>query len=129
LEVNYLLQRMEEFDGATFLTTNFETSIDEAFERRLRFKLTFPMPDATERIRLWRSMVPEEADLAKDVDWRGLADAFEMSGGLIKNAVLRAAFYAADEATEITHETLYRAALTELKDAGHVIRDDIHRKW
>ncbi len=120
---------MEEFDGATFLTTNFETSIDEAFERRLRFKLTFPMPDVGERERLWRSMPPSEANLSNDVDWRALAEDFDMSGGLIKNAVLRGAFLAAEAGTAIDHEILYRAALTELKDAGHVIRDDRHRLW
>ncbi|MDX9724408.1 MAG: AAA family ATPase [Myxococcota bacterium] len=126
LEVNYLLQRMEEFDGATFLTTNAETSIDEAFERRLKFKLKFPMPDAVERIRLWRSMFPPEAKIG-NIDWRGLAEEFEMSGGLIKNAALRAAFYAIEDGTEISHDVVYRAALTELRDAGHVIRDDRHR--
>ncbi len=129
LEVNYLLQRMEQFDGATFLTTNFETSIDEAFERRLKFKLTFPMPDEDERKRLWRSMFPPEAQLGRDIHWNELAHEFEMSGGLIKNAALRAAFLAVEAGTDITHEVLYRAALTELKDAGHVIRDDIHRPW
>ncbi|OIP38732.1 MAG: hypothetical protein AUK47_11320 [Deltaproteobacteria bacterium CG2_30_63_29] len=129
LEVNYLLQRMEQFDGATFLTTNFETAIDEAFERRLKFKLQFPMPDAKERERLWRAMFPPEAALGDDVDWRQLAEDFDMSGGLIKNAVLRGAFLAAEEKVMIGHEVLYRAAMTELKDAGHVIRDDKHRLW
>ena len=129
LEVNYLLQRMEEFDGATFLTTNFETSIDEAFERRLRFKLTFPMPDEKERLRLWRSMFPPEAEVSNDIDWKMMAEEFEMSGGLIKNAVLRAAFLATEDERPIGHEHLYRAAVTELADAGHVIRDDVHRLW
>src|SRR5205823_7993253 len=69
LEVSYLLQRMESFAGITILTTNHDTAIDEAFRRRISFKIDFPMPDEDERERLWRVMVPKEAALADDVDW------------------------------------------------------------
>jgi SpoVK/Ycf46/Vps4 family AAA+-type ATPase len=57
MEINYLLQRMESYDGMTILTTNFEKSIDEAFKRRLKFRLNFPVPELEQRVKLWRSMI------------------------------------------------------------------------
>src|SRR6185295_17631886 len=96
LEVNYLLQRMESFAGITILTTNFETSLDEAFRRRLAYRIHFPVPELDERARLWEAVIPEQA-LGRDVDFALLAQRFEMTGGYIKNAALRAAFLAAAE--------------------------------
>src|SRR5690606_36008172 len=63
LEVNYLLQRIEVYDGVTVLTSNFPDNIDDAFARRIRFKVDFPFPDEAERAKLWRIMVPDEAEL------------------------------------------------------------------
>src|SRR5205809_3706931 len=57
LEVNYLLQRMERFEGVSILTTNLEGSIDQAFKRRLTCRISFPMPDVPERELLWRRMI------------------------------------------------------------------------
>jgi SpoVK/Ycf46/Vps4 family AAA+-type ATPase len=83
LEVNYLLQRMESFNGITILTTNLDTAIDEAFRRRLSFLITFPMPEPEEREKLWRTMLPTEALVGRDVDFRLLSDRYVMSGGYI----------------------------------------------
>ena len=75
LEVNYLLQRMETFDGITLLTTNLEQGIDEAFKRRLRFRVGFELPeDAGARAAVAR-MFPPQAPLAPDIDWDLLARA------------------------------------------------------
>ena len=57
LEVNFLLQRMERFEGISILTSNMATSIDPAFKRRLRFRLHFELPDAHDRERMWRAMM------------------------------------------------------------------------
>src|SRR4029079_11453786 len=95
MEINYLLQRLEHHDGIVLLTTNAATSIDEAFQRRLRFRLEFPAPDPQEREALWRSMIPARAPIADDVDFAAIAARFHMAGGHIKNAVVRAAFLAA----------------------------------
>ena len=121
LEVNYLLQRMESFAGITILTTNAETVIDEAFRRRLAFRITFPLPEAEERARLWRSHLPAAAAVAADVDVDALAQRYAMSGGYIKNAVLRAAFLAADEGSAITMGHLVRAAGLEYAAMGKVL--------
>ena len=121
LEVNYLLQRMETFAGITILTTNLDTSIDEAFRRRLSFRITFPLPDAAERAKLWRALVPDEAAVDRSVNFTALGERFEMSGGYIKNAVLRAAFLAADEAASIGQRHLLRAGLLEYAAMGKVM--------
>src|SRR6202012_19712 len=64
LEVNYLLQRLDTFEGIAILTTNFGTSIDSAFKRRLSFRLTFPFPDEDPREQLWRAHLPPELPVA-----------------------------------------------------------------
>jgi ATP-dependent 26S proteasome regulatory subunit len=117
-EINYLLQRVERFEGVCILTTNFERSIDAAFKRRLAFRIEFPMPDATERTELWRRMMPSAANVAGDVDYASLAKSYELAGGNIRNALLRAAFIAADRNEPITMATLQRAVKLEYRDAG-----------
>jgi hypothetical protein len=121
LEVNYLLQRMERFSGITILTTNLASSIDPAFKRRIAFTIEFPMPEADERLRLWRAHLPATAQLADDIDFRWLATRFEMSGGHIRNSVLRAAFLAADDGVRIGQAHMRRAAELEYQAMGKVV--------
>ncbi len=117
-ETNYLLQRVERFEGVCVLTTNFEGSIDPAFRRRLAFRINFPMPEAPERALLWRRMLPAQAAVAAGIDHDKLARRFELSGGRIRNAVLRAAFLAASEEQSISVGHLERAVALEYRDAG-----------
>lgn len=121
MEINYLLQRMESFDGMSLLTTNFAKSIDEAFKRRLKFRVDFPLPDAEQRASLWRSMLPDTAEVSDDIDFDYLGKRFKMSGGNIKNAVLRAAFYAVELGRSIDNELLDRAAMAEAREMGRLI--------
>ncbi len=121
LEVNYLLQRIETFSGIVLLTTNQETLVDEAFKRRLRYRVEFPFPDEDEREAIWRRLVPPEAPLAEDVDPPALARRYELSGGHIKNAVLRAAFAAAADDAAIDQARLIRAANQELENIGKLV--------
>jgi SpoVK/Ycf46/Vps4 family AAA+-type ATPase len=123
LEVNFLLQRMETYDGVTLLATNLEQGLDEAFKRRVRFSIQFELPDAGERERLWRSMFPPQAPLAPDIDWARLAATFEMAGGYIKKAVLRAALAAADAHPRraITGADLFAAARSEYREMGRIV--------
>jgi ATP-dependent 26S proteasome regulatory subunit len=121
LEVNYLLQRLEAYDGIALLTTNHLGAIDPAFLRRIRFRIELAEPDEREREALWRSMIPAGAPLGDDVDFGELARRFKVSGGHIKNAAVRAAFLAAgDDAPAISHELLARAAQLEWTELGHL---------
>jgi hypothetical protein len=79
------------------------------------------VPEPEERERLWRTLLPAQAEVSADIDFDGLAHRFEMTGGYIKNAALRAAFLAADEGTAIAMRHLMRAARAEYQAMGKVI--------
>lgn len=123
LEVNYLLQRLEEHEGLVILTTNYPDSIDAAFMRRIRFKPHFPAPEADERERLWRVMIPDDAPQHAELKIRFVAEDYELTGGQIQNAVIRAAVWAAGRGEQLTYELLNRAAEREYKDIGRIVRE------
>jgi hypothetical protein len=118
MEVNYLLQRLDSFEGIAILTTNFGNAIDPAFKRRLTYRVTFPFPDEEMREQLWRSLIPPEVPIAGKIDFIGLSQRFRLSGGYIRNAALRAAFLAAEEGTALTHAHLERAIRMEFREIG-----------
>jgi ATPase family protein associated with various cellular activities (AAA) len=118
LEVNYLLQRLDAFDGIAILTTNFGGSIDPAFKRRLSFRLTFPFPDEDTRARLWRAHLPPQLPTTGELGVEALAHKYQLSGGYIRNACLRAAFLAAQDDGPLVRDHLERAVALELHEAG-----------
>ena len=122
MEVNFLLQRLEDFDGVVILTTNHPDSIDTAFMRRIRFKPQFPAPEIAERERLWQVMIPADAPREPDLKFHDLALDYELTGGQIQNAVIRAAVWAAEETKPVGYPHLARAAEREYKDQGRVVR-------
>jgi SpoVK/Ycf46/Vps4 family AAA+-type ATPase len=121
LETNYLLQRLESFTGICLLTSNHESNIDPAFQRRLSLHLRFQVPDEDEREKLWRAMLPAAAPVEPNIDFLGLAHRFEMTGGYIRNAALRAAFLAADAGTSIGDAQLEHAARIEYEGMGKIV--------
>ena len=125
MEVNYLLQRLETFSGIVLLTTNQESAIDPAFKRRIRYRVEFPFPDEDERALLWRRMLAADAPVGDDFDSEALASRFEMSGGHIKSAVLRAAFGAAAAGEPISQKRLIRAATQELENMGKLVHSTL----
>jgi SpoVK/Ycf46/Vps4 family AAA+-type ATPase len=125
LEVNYLLQRIDSFEGIAILTTNFGTSIDHAFKRRLSLRLTFPFPDEEMREKLWRSHLPSSLPTAGTFDLADIARRYQMSGGYIRNAALRAAFLAAEEHSPLTHDHLQRAIKAEFREIGKIAESGI----
>ncbi len=120
IEVAYLLQRMEAYPGAVILATNFRRNIDDAFVRRLDFVVDFPFPEAEDRRRIWRLVLPQAAPLADDVDLDFLANQFKLSGGAIRNCSLAAAFRAADEDSPIEMRHLVRAVAQEYGKQGRL---------
>ncbi|MBA3541924.1 MAG: ATP-binding protein [Deltaproteobacteria bacterium] len=121
LETNYLLQRLESYTGICLLTSNHESNIDPAFQRRLSLHLRFRVPEIDERAQLWRAMLPAAAPVASDVPFAELAKRYAMSGGYIRNAALRAAFLAADEDSPITLAHLEQAARAEYEGMGKIV--------
>ncbi|MBL8784701.1 MAG: ATP-binding protein, partial [Deltaproteobacteria bacterium] len=122
MEVNVLLQLIERYDGLVMLTTNLKTSLDSALERRLSFKINFPFPDAKMRSTIWHQLIPDTAPLSDDVDYELLGECFELSGGSIKNAVLRAAYRAAARNSLIDMDLFEDAARRECQAAGKLFR-------
>lgn len=117
---NTLLTEIEEYKGIVLLTTNKPKSIDSAFERRIMYMLTFTRPDEDHRRRLWEYMATAGAPIERDVDFARLAAQFDLSGGEIKNAFLRAAFEAYPRARPITMAHLTNACREEYQKKGKV---------
>ncbi len=121
LEVNYLLQRIEAFEGIAVLTTNMDTSIDPALKRRLAAHIVFWGPDEDERRALWKRMIAENTPIEGVLDLEKLAISYpDMSGANIRNAAISAAFLAAAEDGSLTQQLLERAARLEYNSMGRV---------
>jgi SpoVK/Ycf46/Vps4 family AAA+-type ATPase len=98
LTVNVLLRELEAFNGIVIFATNLAANFDPAFERRIRAHVLFGMPGVEERARIGPLQIhPNKTPLASDVDFRRLAERYAISGGDIKNAVIKAAAAAAAE--------------------------------
>jgi len=122
IEVAYLLQRLETFDGILLMTTNLIGNIDQAFMRRVHVAIDFPVPVAAERQRIWERWLAEGAPIG-DVDVTELARRVEVSGGVIRNACLTAAFLAAAGHSDglITTDLLERSLRRELQKLGRLV--------
>ncbi|MFB2881582.1 AAA family ATPase [Floridanema aerugineum] len=120
IEVNYLLQRVETYEGVIILTSNLSKNIDTAFLRRLHFSIEFPFPDEYHRFQIWRRMFPPQAPLSTDVDFEFLARKFKIAGGNIKNVAIAAAFRAAEDGGEIHMEHLILSLKREYRKLGKV---------
>jgi AAA+ superfamily predicted ATPase len=118
IEISYLLQKMEHYDGLTILATNLRGNLDDAFTRRLTFSVHFPFPDETNRYRIWSGVWPNTVPLATDVDLSYLSREFPLTGGSIRNIALAAAFLAADEDTAVGMDHLLRATRREYQKMG-----------
>jgi hypothetical protein len=121
IEVNYLLQRMEDFRGLAVLATNRRSALDSAFVRRLRFIVDFPFPDAAHRRRIWESVFPPQAEL-QGIDFAWLSR-LEIPGGHIRNIALAAAFLAAHECAPIGMLHVMRAARREYTKMDRIVQE------
>ena len=128
--VNVLLQELERFNGVVIFATNLAENFDPAFERRIRTHVLFEMPGAVEREQIWRvQMHPSRTPLAGDVDFRSLAADYAVSGGDIRNAVLKAALAAAAEpgpdSAKRIHQRHLQAGIADVVAARRVMRQSI----
>ncbi len=118
IEVGYLLQRMESFDGVIILATNLRANLDPAFLRRIRFVVDFPMPGRVERRLLWDRNLPTSNWRDAGLDLNDLAERFRLSGGNIRNAAVAAAHLAAADQAPVDHSHMARALVRELEKSG-----------
>ncbi len=120
VEVAYLLQRMERFDGLAILTTNLRSNVDEAFVRRLDAIVDFPMPEAEHRLRLFELNLPSTLPREHDLDLGFLARQFRISGGNIRNICVTAAYLAAADGRRVGMADLVRATEREYRKLGRL---------
>lgn len=118
IEVAYLLQKMEEYEGITILSTNLRQNIDDAFIRRIQYIVDFPFPNPLQRELIWGKVFPDGAPVDDELDFSFLANRFKLTGGNIRNIALRSSYYAAEQGSSINMMHLVRATKRELQKAG-----------
>jgi AAA+ superfamily predicted ATPase len=121
IEINYLLQRMEAYQGLAILSTNRRSNLDDAFVRRLRFIVNFPFPEEVDRQRIWRRIFPEQLP-TESLDYQRLAD-FKLTGGSINNIALNAAFLAARDGSPVMMSHILWATRAEFLKMDRLINE------
>ena len=128
--VNVLLQELEDYTGVVIFATNLAVNLDPAFERRIRTHILFELPGETERVRIWQVQLhPSRTPLAPDVDFHALARRYEVSGGDIQNAVIKAALAAAAEpipdSAKRIHQRHFEAGIEQVMASKRVMQQSI----
>jgi len=121
IEVSYLLQRMESYDGVTILATNLRANLDEAFTRRIQFIIDIPFPDEAYRLQIWETLFPPTVPRAPDLDLPLMAQQFKLAGGNIRNIIVSAAYLAASDGDVVTMDHLFHSARRELQKMGRLV--------
>jgi SpoVK/Ycf46/Vps4 family AAA+-type ATPase len=121
-EISYLLQRVEDYPGIVILATNLKANIDEAFARRFQSLVYFPLPDVSQRKRLWENTLNGRSGLADGVDLENLASEYELSGGAIANVVRYGAISALQmNRNTINRDDLVKGVTKELRKEGKTV--------
>ncbi len=121
-EVSYLLQRIEEYPGLVILASNFKSNMDDAFLRRFQSIIFFPVPDVSERERLWGQSFSKQTELDKDVDLREIADKYKLTGGSIVNVIRFASLMAVSRGTNKIGKTdIVKGIRREFQKEGKTI--------
>ncbi|NOZ06905.1 MAG: ATP-binding protein [Chloroflexi bacterium] len=121
IEISYLLQRMEAYDGVTILATNLRANLDEAFTRRLQFAVDFPFPEEADRLRIWQTLFPPDVPRDAELDFGLLARRFKLAGGNIRNILVSAAYLAAADGGQVTMDHLLHGTRRELQKMGRLV--------
>ena len=130
MEIAFLLQKMEEYDGVSILATNYLQNFDNAFRRRVSDIISFSMPDASMRLQMWQSMIPSRLPISDEIDFDFLAEQFELSGSMIKNTLIYASFLAAEaEMPILTMEQILKGLSHELEKSGKKLSRDEYGEY
>ncbi len=128
IEINYLLQRIEEYEGMVILASNLRKNMDEAFVRRIHATVEFPFPGTDDRLRIWQGVWPQQMP-RENLDLDFMAKRFEMTGGNIRNIALASAFLGAENGGCVRMEHLIRATWQEYQKMGKVIMEGEFGKY
>ncbi len=129
VEVAYLLQRMELFDGVAILTTNLRSNLDDAFTRRLDSVVDFPVPEEEDRLRLWQRHLPADVPRDDDLDLPFLARRFRISGGNVRNICLAGAYLAAAADRPLRMADLIHGTAREYQKLGRLCVEAEFGPW
>lgn len=130
MEIAFLLQKMEEFEGISILATNYMQNFDSAFRRRISDIIDFPLPDSCLREKMWRSMIPSRLPVSDEIDFDFLACQFEVSGSMIKNALIYASFLAAEaQDALLTMDKILKGLSHELEKSGKKLSRDEYGEY
>ncbi len=129
VEVAYLLQRLETYEGVAVLATNLRTNIDDAFTRRLDVVVDFSEPEEADRLVLWDRCIGRRIPRNDDIDLKFLAARFRLSGGNIRNIAVSAAFLAASDERALSMSDLVRATAQEYRKLGRLFTPSEFGHW
>lgn len=130
MEIAFLLQKMEEYEGISILATNYLQNFDSAFRRRISDIIDFPLPDQALRRQMWQSMIPANLPLSDEIDFDFLARQFEISGSMIKNTLIYASFLAAeDHEPLLTMDKILKGLSHELEKSGKKLSRDEYGEY
>lgn len=118
IEINFLLQKMDDYDGIVLLATNMRKNLDPAFTRRLHHVVEFPFPDEKFRGLIWKNAFPANTPMADDIDYEFLAGKFKIAGGNIKNIAVNSAFLASANGNKVNMENIIMAVKREYQKMG-----------
>ena len=125
LETNYLLQRLESFEGILIVTTNAGDRIDSAFQRRMDTVVEFTAPETAERRQIWRLHLPENHEIS-EMFLEEVVRRCKLTGGQIRNVALHAAALALDEKEGLNTRHIDSAVRREYRKIGAIcpLRND-----
>lgn len=130
MEIAFLLQKMEEYEGISILATNYLQNFDSAFRRRISDIIDFPLPDQALRRQMWQSMIPARMPISDEIDFDFLSRQFEISGSMIKNTLIYASFLAAeDHAPLLTMDKILKGLSHELEKSGKKLSRDEYGEY
>jgi len=127
VEVSYLLQRMEAYQGLAILTTNLKNALDSAFLRRIRFLVAFPFPETSSRSEIWQRIFPSQTP-TQGLDYEKLGQ-LKVAGGNIRNIAMNAAFLAADTDEPVMMKHILQAAQREYLKLKRLLNDEETKGW
>ena len=121
IEVSYLLQRMESYNGVTILATNLKANLDDAFTRRIQFAVDFPFPKEPDRLRIWQTLFPPDVPRDPELNLPLMAERFDLAGGNIRNIIVTATYLAASNGQVVSMEHMLHATRRELQKMGRLL--------
>ena len=121
IETSFLLQRMESYSGIVILSTNMYKALDNAFLRRINYKIKFEVPGQEERLEIWKRMFPRNTPV-ESIKFENLAS-LKLTGGSIRNICLHASFFAAEEELPVNNSHINRALQIEYTKLGQTLTD------